>query len=347
MDIFDYIDKYGNLTFEEKEFNEIDNLVFSGLSYLDFSNLFSENINTIGTVGNTFLNKYKLKETSKYGIAQKDAYRCLKAVVNTKRYKDIEIENYVYIGTNNEQFCALIFKINKKLIYVCFEGTDHLISGWKEDFQLTYMYPIPSQVHAISYLKSFVHLFGPKVIVGGHSKGGNLALVSAMELNLIKKFKISKIYSNDGPGLRKREFKSLKYKIIRKKLIHIVPYTSIIGIMLRNDRYKVIKSTKRTFMSHDMLTWVIDEDKLVETKFNSRNVELEQSVINWLDNHDDIKRKKMIENIFKVFERSNITDIRDFRDINSLFKIIKEIKNVDKETKNLFISFINYILFKK
>ena len=37
MDIYEYVDKYGDYTFEEKKFNEIDNLVFCSLSYLDFT----------------------------------------------------------------------------------------------------------------------------------------------------------------------------------------------------------------------------------------------------------------------------------------------------------------------
>ena len=34
MDVIGYIKKYGNYTFKEKEFNDIDNLVFCNLSYL-------------------------------------------------------------------------------------------------------------------------------------------------------------------------------------------------------------------------------------------------------------------------------------------------------------------------
>ena len=169
MNIIEYIGKYKEKSFEEEKFNEVDNIVLSILSYLDFNKLVNEN-NTIKYVGKKFLEKYTYKEVSKLGIPQKDAYNCLKEVVNTKRYGNINIH----------------------LLYVAFEGTDNLMSGWKEDFQLSYMYPIPSQVHAIEYLNKTIKLFGPKVIVGGHSKGGNLALVSSMELNILKKLKIKK-----------------------------------------------------------------------------------------------------------------------------------------------------------
>ena len=43
-------------------------------------------------------------------------------------------------------------ELNKNQVYVSFEGTDHLIGGWKEDFMMSYMFPIPSQKMAISYV---------------------------------------------------------------------------------------------------------------------------------------------------------------------------------------------------
>ena len=38
---FDYVDYYGDNTFEDKEFNEIDNIIFSMISYIDFSDIVS------------------------------------------------------------------------------------------------------------------------------------------------------------------------------------------------------------------------------------------------------------------------------------------------------------------
>lgn len=38
-DIFDYIEKYGDKSFEEKKFNEIDNVIFSQIVYNDFGTI--------------------------------------------------------------------------------------------------------------------------------------------------------------------------------------------------------------------------------------------------------------------------------------------------------------------
>ena len=41
--IFDYIDWRGDLTFLQTQFNEIDNLILSRLSYFDFDGIIKEN----------------------------------------------------------------------------------------------------------------------------------------------------------------------------------------------------------------------------------------------------------------------------------------------------------------
>lgn len=39
MTLFEYIDKYGEYSFEEKEINEVDNMIFSFLSYVNLQNI--------------------------------------------------------------------------------------------------------------------------------------------------------------------------------------------------------------------------------------------------------------------------------------------------------------------
>ena len=345
MNIYRYIEKNKDISFRKKHFNEVDNAILSLISYLNFS--YIDGKNTLENMGKRYLERYDYKEISSSGWAQKDAYILLEKIVNTKRYKNIEIQNYVYIANEEEQFSAVTFKISKGLKYIAYEGTDHLMVGWKEDFQLSYKYPVPSQIHAIKYLKNAVKLLGPKIIVGGHSKGGNLAQVSAMELGFFKKFKVKKIYSNDGPGLRLKQFKSIKYKLIKHKFVHIVPRNSLVGIMLRNDKFKVVKSIRRTMMSHIPSTWIINDDRFVETNLSRVSQNLQRKVIEWLDIHNDIERQFLIENIFDVFNKSGITDTMKLKNIMYITKALKELKTIDQKTKDLVGDLLTYILFTK
>ncbi len=344
--IFDYVKKYGDKTFDEKKFNELDNVVFSLLTYLDFTDTDINKIenSTIEIIGNQYLELYKLKEVKKYGFSEKAAYKILEAVKDKKRYKNIILDDYVYIN-ENMQFSALTFKISNKLIYISFEGTDHLMNSWKESLSLVYKFPVNSHIEAIKYLNKHIKLFGPNVIVGGHSKGGNLALISSMYTKRIKKFKIKKIYSNDGPGLRLKQYNSIKYKSIKKKYIHYIPSNSMIGILLKSDNHVVVKTRAISFFSHTMSTWSISDDKFILSELDKRHKRLEKNIENWLAIHDDEDRKRIICTIFDVLDKNNISDTMSLLKLKNTIKIIKELKNIDDYTKKITTDFLKYIFF--
>lgn len=344
--INDYIKKYSDKTFVEEPFNEIDNLVFSMLTYSNFEGIVSNERKyiTLEMAGKIFLGQNTFKDIKKYGIAQAESYNILKLIVDSKRYKNVLMYNYAYIADTDKQFGAISFKIKKDLVYVAFEGTDHLLSGWKEDFQMSYVFPVPAQEYAIKYLNNTIKLLDKNVIVGGHSKGGNLALVSSMYCKWFLRRKIKLIYSNDGQGLRKEQIESKNYNRIKDRYIHIIPNYSYIGILLRCDKHKVIKSSRRDILSHSILNWMIDDNKLIETKISNISKNLEDSMILWLEKHDDKEREKLITTIFKALEDSNIYCTRDLIDIRKSINIIKKIGSIDDETKSLVLSLLQFNL---
>ena len=339
--LIDYVRKYGNYSFDDKEFNDVDNLVFSTLIYLDLSDTsINENIHTLEEIANEYIKSYKPSFFNKIGIVSDDVYELLNIAKEKKRYKDIILSDYVYKFNGRMQFCAMIFNISKKLKYICFEGTDTLVSGWKEDFELSCYFPVSSHIEAINYVNKNISFFGPKVIIGGHSKGGNLALISSMYTRWYKKNKIIKIYSNDGPGLRKKEFESRKYKSIKKKYIHIVPENSVVGMLLRSDEHYVIKTSKNNILSHSITNWLIDEDKLSKGNLSEKSIKLYDSTIYWLNIHNDYERRIMTENIFKIFEEAKVNDLNDLKKIKKLIKVVYNMKNIDYATKELLTNLV-------
>ena len=332
--IYDYVKKYGNYSFDDKKFNEIDNLVFSSLIYLNF---LKEDIN----------GKHILREIGSHYLKDKTKLNkdelLLKEVINTKRYQDIILNDYIYKRNNDMQFGAVTFKISKKLIYISFEGTDKHISSFKEDANLACFFPVTSQVEAINYVNKHVTLFGPSVIIGGHSKGGNLALVSGMFIKKYKQHKIKTIYSNDGPGLRKKEFESVQYKKVKDRYIHIVSSESIVGMLLRSDKFYIVKTDKKGFKAHSMINWCICDDKLVSDKLSNMSKKLSNNLLNWLDHHNDDERKKIVDRVFKILEEE-LND-NDKNKIKKVIDIISKIKNIDNDTKilikNLLINIID------
>lgn len=345
--VLDYVDKYGHLTFERKKFNDIDNLVFSLLAYLDFSECnIKEGGATIEQMGRHFLMHHSYKEERAKGIGQADAYSLLEKVVEADRYRNILVTDYIYNTNRRMMFSAMVFHVTKRLDYIAFEGTDEQISGWREDFELAHTFPVPSQVEAIKYVNEHTHIFGPKVIIGGHSKGGNHALVGAMKMKRIKWFKVLKVYSNDGPGLREAEFNSPEYERVKTRYEHIVPHCSVVGMMMRNDTYRVVQSDKENILGHSIATWQINGDHLVRGARSERSKEIERRLWHWLDTHNDEQRKKTTDAVFGVIEGCNITDTMSLTKFKNIVNMIKRLAELDKESRDLVLELLKNVATK-
>jgi hypothetical protein len=263
-----------------------------------------------------------------------------------KRYKDLLVYNYAYIGNDIQQFSAINIEINSKLIYVSFEGTDQLISGWEEDFKMSYKFPVDAQRKAIEYLNKHFIFNNCKLIIGGHSKGGNLALISSMYSNFFVSYKIKEIYSYDGPGLRKEQFESNRYKKIENKFKHIIPNYSIIGLLLRHsNNYIVVKSNRIGLLAHDAENWQVNDTDFVKVELSKFSKILDQGLLRWLDSYDDYQREKFVVEVFSMFKRTNITSLTDIMDnYELLLKIIKDVSNVDKVVSKMLKELVDILI---
>lgn len=348
MNLFSYIDKYGCYNFEEVEFNEVDNLIFSSLAYVNLEDYVSNNRfhkKTIKEVGKLFFEEFDKKK--KVVIAIKHGIKVLDNIRDTRRYGNLFLYNYSYVGDDKRQFSAITVELNKKLVYVSYEGTDHLISGWKEDFMMSYKFPILSQKMAIDYLNRHFLFNNKDIIVGGHSKGGNLAMVASMYCNFWVKDRIVRIYNNDGPGLRKKEIESKYYASIKHKLWHIIPNYSVFGLLLRHSSdYIVIRSFKKSIYAHDMATWVVRSNELERCELSSFSKIFDDGMNDWLNQYDDEQREKFVEALFMVFERANIKSLIDLKENKALIiRLIMQTKGIDKKTRVILKDFI-YVVFK-
>lgn len=346
MNLFSYVDKYGNSTFDEEPFNEVDNAIFASLSYVSLKGIVSGNsFNkiTVRDASDKYFKKYPGKQ--RYVLAVKQAVKLLKFIATTKRYGSLLLYNYVYEVTGEQQFSALTIEINSKLVYISFEGTDHMVSGWKEDFMMTYTFPIPSQRRAINYVNRRFIFDNKKIILGGHSKGGNLALVSAMYSNVFIRNRVIKIYNNDGPGLLKEVFLSNDYSRIKDKLVHIVPKYSIVGLLLyHSEDYIVVRTSKKGAMAHDIHTWVVSGNSFMRTELDGYSKRLDSEIIRWLDKYSRDERKRFVFAMFEIFERANIVSFMDITENKRLiFKLINEYKELADIDVKMFKDFIRML----
>lgn len=346
MDIFEYAKKYGKYSFEEEAFNEIDNAVFSSLSYINFLDIVSSNIFNKITVKEA-ADKYFLryKDDATYILGVKYARKLLKMIKNTKRYGNLYLYNYVYEARDDQQFSAITIELNKELVYVSFEGTDHLVSGWKEDFMAAYMFPIRSQRMAIKYINKNFFFSNKRIILGGHSKGGNLAMVAGMYANYFIRNKVVKIYSNDGFGLLKEQFESKNYSYVKDKLVHFMPEFSLVGLLLyHEDNHIVVSSSEKGPIEHDLHTWLVDDKTFVRGELNSFCKALDDEIMIWLDKYDNTERERLVLSLFDIFDRAKIDSLIDIMDNKKLiFNLIKESKELTEEDRDMLKDFIGML----
>jgi hypothetical protein len=344
MNVISYIKRHGDIPFKKEPLNEIDKLIFALLSYIDYAGIFNgKNKKTIQDIATIyFSNHHKEKNI----IAIKNSIRILKIIKDETRYKDLLLYNYVYIGNNTQQFSAISIEINPSLVYVSFEGTDHLISGWEEDFKMGYKFPVKAQKRAIKYINKYFRFKDCNLIIGGHSKGGNLALVSSMYCKKQVRDKIMNVYSYDGPGLRTIEYNSKRYENIKNKYKLIVPNYSIVGLILKNsNNYTTIKSNSIGLMAHNTFTWQIIGNTFIKTKISTFSDILDKGIDEWIEMYNKKQKKKFVKEIFNVFKRTNITSLIDImNNYKLLIKILREIKQVDNEVAKMLKEFIAILI---
>ena len=339
--IINYIYEYGNKTFEIEPFNEVDNIIFSLLSYIDFKNI--------------IINEISIKESSKLYLKnhnitvvntkiKKTAINIFLLISNYDRYKNLKLSNYIYKLTDDTQFSSLSIKLSDNIIYVSFEGTDEYIQGWGEDVELSYKFPIPSQMEAIKYLNDISINNNYNFIIGGHSKGGNLALTSSMYCRPTTKNRILKIYTNDSPGLRLEEFNSREYKEIKDKIINIVPNKSIVGMILYSKEPIIIKSSN--INQHNPIYWYVKKNKFEKTNLSDFSNKFNTIFNNWLYNMTYLDRRNFRNILFLIISNMGIKNIKEIENdkLKYLKKSIYETKNLSFEDKQLLLIYLKRLV---
>jgi len=344
MNIYQYIKEIGDYSFKEKEINEVDYILFSFLSYADFTKIFeNKNKYSLQEIGKIHKEKHPGKD--KNVIAVKEGNKLLRAMMNTKRYKDCLVYNHIYISNEIIQFGAISIEYQKNKVFVSFEGTDQSFSGWKENLILSYNSQTESHKYAIKYLNKYFTWNTKELIIGGHSKGGNLALVGSMYCNPLVRLHIKKIYGADSPGILEKEYHSKRYQKIKKRFIHIIPENSLVGILLYNSNNKVIKATNKTILSHNIFYWAIKDDHFEKSTLSPLSKELNKEIIKWVKQCNKEDKEEFVNNFDNILKKANVTTILDLKTKKTkIIELLYDSKDMSDTSKKIIIDLINILI---
>lgn len=336
--ILDYIKWRGDLDFIQSPLSEVDNLILSKLSYLDFTDIVHESM-TLSDVSELYL---KSKGYGKIGMLLDENFPLLLEQAGlSHRFGSIVVSDVVDKTCEEAiiQFAAMTFDLGSAL-FIAFRGTDDSIVGWKEDFMMSIMDTVPAQEEALKYLNFIANKYPDKPLyIGGHSKGGNLAVYSAVYSMVDIKKRMIRVFNNDGPGFKSSLINTDEYMAIASKIKTLVPKSSIVGMLLEHEEsYDVVQCTIKQsgLLQHDGFTWEVLGSSFVhledvdrESKFFNRTIK------NVLNNMSMEQRKSFTYAFFDILSTNNQKSLMDIQGghFKSLFAMIKAREGLDKVTK--------------
>lgn len=347
--ILDYAkDNFKN--FEDSPFNSVDSLILCQLFYGRMEAQIKGESQEVWTIKD--LNKAEYFGNMFFdGISDDENRELLTILVSNPRFRDIRIKNLITESCEKKemQFAAVTYEISDEIDYVCFRGTDGTLVGWKEDFNMAFMPETPSQANAVRYLKIFYEEnSSQKIYVGGHSKGGNLAVYSACCSDEAIQDKIIKIFSHDGPGFRDELFTTYGYLSISDRISKMVPQTSVIGMLLESQEdFKVIKSTAKGIAQHSAFTWTVKEDDFEYMEGRTKEGEyLDKTIHAWLMTASLKDREIFVDALFTMFSNNGINTVKDLNSLGGkdILDILNATEGLDEESKKVFRSLLKKLI---
>ena len=341
--LFEYLKWRGDLSFDASPVNTVDGLAFAELSYNHFQGIVSEdfrNQKSLAQVCEDFNKSPDVKERKNMGFGINPLCpELLLSAGKTNRFGQIKVCGYKEIFDEEKviQFAAITFVIGKTAV-VAFRGTDDSITGWEEDFYITFKDIVPSKTLAFEYLNEVASYFKHDIIVCGHSKGGHMAVYAASMVDPKIQKRIKKIYNMDGPGFIYPDFyKSESYLRIRPVIETRYVQSDIVGMLFHHDtNYKVIKAVDKGINQHDPLTWQICGTHLVDGgDFTDESKFFEKTINEWVDGESLEDREKFIKALFQIYHATGYKTNYDImkNKLQSTKGIIKCFSAMDRTTK--------------
>jgi len=340
--IMDYISWRGDLTFAQSPFNEVDNLILACFSYVNLDRIPAVTRQK-GIELKKLVKEFKKLHTIKELEADKSFIRLapfmMFEMAESVRFGNCVIRNYVneIVTEAEQQFSAVEIVLDDGTSYISFRGTDDTIIGWKEDFNLS-TGVVPAQKRAVEYMQRISDKASGMLRVGGHSKGGNLAIYGSVMCKSVHD-KILEIYSNDGPGFSKEFQESPETAEMMPKIIRIIPEYSIIGTLLEHEKQPIIvASTSRGLLQHDGFSWEVQGPGLVRRdSLNKTALRFIEILHKWIDGMDMEQKRLLIEDLFATLQASGYENLSEVQSggLKSLAAMVKRLDKFAPESRGM------------
>lgn len=320
-DIFDYLDWRGDLPFSVSPFNEVDNYIVAKIGCCDFDGIVPKDAQAvpIGAALDAYFDA--VGGDARFGVlCSAKLTPLLRRLPATPRFRDLTLSGFVRraLPERTEQFSALTVSFPDGTHYVSYRGTDDTLYAWKEDCMMALSGAVPAQRDAADYLAWAASAYDGPLRVGGHSKGGNLAVYAAANAPTAVQTRIGVIYNNDGPGFDAAFLDSPGYRAVRERILTLLPQFSIVGTLLEQDtNCTIVRSARFGIAAHDGFNWGVRGTAFLRCDDLSRSSRaFDATMERVLGQMDMDERREFIETLFRILTATGavtLTDINERR----------------------------------
>ncbi len=344
--LMDYLDWRGDITLAVSPFSEVDALILAELSFVDFEGIVPPpevgRGLPLNEAAEAFFARHGGRDVDMGVLVPDGISQMLRKLMASPRFCGMTLNGYEALLDDEveEQFSALTIDLGNGSIYISFRGTDDTIVGWKEDLNMSFLEEIPSQKQAVDYVARIARQYPEKTLrIGGHSKGGNLAVYSAAKSSGDIQERIVAVHNNDGPGFIWDISKTPGHKRIAGRIHTVLPQTSVVGMLMEHEKhYQVVYSTYDGLYQHDGFSWQVKGTQFVHLDDFSREGKLvDEALSSWADSLNTQQREALAEALYSVFTATGAKTLSELNEekLKSASAMLKTYKNLDRESRRM------------
>lgn len=338
--IIDYILWRGDLPVAQVPLGEVDALILSYLSYMPMDGIVpGEDGGEPVTLRDAMIAMLGLseRENSPLAYSVKDDRKLLAALAQSVRFGTMRLCAFVnrVDGEAEEQFSAVTFLPEAGPALIAYRGTDNTVVGWQEDFNMCFESEVPAQRDAAAYAEHMAQVLDGGIILGGHSKGGNLAAYAELFVSGETHRRIQAVYNFDGPGFNEEIVGSAAFAQRKRCVQTFVPQSSIVGVLMENDEVMtVVRSDGVGIFQHNPYTWQVMGGSFIplpERTDSSRFAD--ETVRHWLASLSPEVRRRAIDGIFEVLGASDGRNVAELFEPRKAMGVLRAAGSMDEATR--------------
>lgn len=334
--MLDYLKEYGHVSVHEAPLNDVDRLIFAQMAYLNFVK--SPNAAPMHALSHFVAFTADAPDSeARFDFQHKDDKALCALLEKCARFRDVRLLDFVRstdVDTQG-QFAALSLILPDGTLLIAFRGTDNTLAGWKEDFDLAYKEELPAQRTACGYVRRLATDYDAFELCG-HSKGGNLALYSAVTCGETLQEKLRGALSFDGPGLKRTLVETAAFARLQPQLRVLVPHASLVGMLFDQPaNVRAVHCSMPGILQHYPYSWKTrGMDFRYADDVQRTSLLLGQSLCGMLEKLPLSTRERFVEAVYEIFTAAGANTLNDLAGalVKNAPAVIRQLRGTDPET---------------